>query len=104
VKVAQPEHTDCRVCGERLTDPESISRGIGPVCAGNLSKFLAAVGSSTEEIATLALTDDSAVTRWLRVAARAVGAGRIEEAERFFHAAREAAKVASAEAAEEKAA
>ena len=89
--------TRCQVCGETLRDPESISRGIGPICAGRLTKFLAAVGSSAEEVAALALIDDSAVARWLRVAARAVGAGQTEQARRFLNAAREAAKVARAE-------
>jgi hypothetical protein len=26
----------CRICGRRLTDAESVERGIGPVCAGRL--------------------------------------------------------------------
>jgi hypothetical protein len=102
--ISQREHPDCFVCGERLTDPQSISRGIGPVCAGKLTKFLAAVGSSAEEIAALALIEDGAVAKWLRVAAKAVGLGRIEEAKGFFKSARRAAAAAQAEAAEEKAA
>ena len=28
----------CGKCGRKLTDPESIDRGIGPVCAGSSSK------------------------------------------------------------------
>lgn len=28
----------CALCGRELTDPVSIERGIGPVCAGKLSK------------------------------------------------------------------
>jgi len=101
---AQLEHAECCVCGERLIDPISVSRGSGPVCAARLANFLVTVGSSAEEVAALALIDDSAVARWLRVAARAVGAGQTEQAKRFFAAAREAAKVARAEVAEEKAA
>jgi len=30
--------TRCRVCGRRLTDPDSVKKGIGPVCAENLKK------------------------------------------------------------------
>ena len=26
-------HGHCRVCGRELTDPESLSSGIGPICA-----------------------------------------------------------------------
>lgn len=32
-KYAVLESCDCRRCGEQLTVPESIRRGIGPVCA-----------------------------------------------------------------------
>jgi hypothetical protein len=102
--IAQYEHAECCICGEKLSDPVSISRGSGPVCAARLANFLVAVGSSAQEIAEIALIDDSAVARWLRVVARAVGAGRTEEAKRFFEAARAAAKVAQDEVTEEKAA
>ena len=27
---------NCRVCGRRLTAPESVKRGIGPVCVKNI--------------------------------------------------------------------
>jgi len=32
----------CRVCGRRLTDPASVSEGIGPVCKGDQAKEEAA--------------------------------------------------------------
>ena len=32
VMFGEPEHT-CRICGRPLTDPKSIARGIGPICA-----------------------------------------------------------------------
>jgi hypothetical protein len=85
---------ECCICGERLSDPVSIARGAGPVCAAKLANFLVTVGSSAEEVALLALVDDSATARWLRLAARAIGVRRSEEATRFFNSAREAAKVA----------
>lgn len=28
----------CALCGRELTDPESVERGIGPVCYGKLSR------------------------------------------------------------------
>jgi len=30
--------TRCAICGRELTDPDSVKRGIGPVCAENLKK------------------------------------------------------------------
>jgi uncharacterized ferredoxin-like protein len=102
--IAQFEHAECCICGEKLSNQVSIARGSGPVCAAKLANFLIAVGSSAEEIAALAVIDDGAVSRWLRVAARAVGAGQTAQAKRFFEAARAAAKVAQDEVTEEKAA
>src|SRR5262247_562036 len=90
------KQTECSLCGERLTDPESVKRGIGPVCARKLSKFLAVSGASAEEIASLALVDDGAVSRWLHVAMRAVSQGRDGDARRFLNAARRAARLANA--------
>ncbi len=37
----QGRHTgQCIMCGKTLTDPESIARGIGPVCGGRVYKIL----------------------------------------------------------------
>ncbi|HKQ74621.1 MAG TPA: DUF6011 domain-containing protein [Blastocatellia bacterium] len=82
---------ECLICGERLTDPESVKRGTGPVCAAKLSNFLAFAGSSHEEIAALALLDDATVARWLRKVAGALKAGRPADADMFLGAARRAA-------------
>lgn len=30
------QHGVCMICGRTLTDPESVARGIGPICAGRL--------------------------------------------------------------------
>ena len=30
--------TRCRVCGRKLTDPESVKRGIGPICLKHLEQ------------------------------------------------------------------
>lgn len=91
---ARIEQTRCNLCGERLTDPESIKRGIGPVCAGKLTDFMAVVESSVEEIASLAVVDDGAVSKWLRVAKKAFAAKQHDQAKRFFAAARCAARYA----------
>lgn len=90
----------CRICGETLTDPKSISLGIGPVCAKNLTKFLAAVGSSAEEVAALTVNGDGATARYLRLAHLAVGAHRFDHAKRFFADARNAARQVQIEKAE----
>lgn len=29
----------CQLCGRELTDPESVKRGIGPICGGKLEIF-----------------------------------------------------------------
>lgn len=36
----------CVCCGSPLTDPESVARGIGPVCGKNLAKALAKVAAT----------------------------------------------------------
>ncbi len=33
------ESAYCRVCGKPLTDPESVKKGIGPVCESRLEKI-----------------------------------------------------------------
>lgn len=98
MNVAQFEHAECCLCGEKLSDPESVRRGTGPVCAAKLTSFLAAVGSSTDEIAALAMIDDATVARWLRIAARAIQEGHYGRAERFLESARKAAAAAVARA------
>jgi hypothetical protein len=84
--------TRCEICGETLRDPESIKNQIGPVCAKNLTRFLAAVGSSAEEVAALTVMGDGATVRYLRLAHLAVGARRTDQAKRFFESARNAAR------------
>jgi len=81
----------CEICGRALTNTQSINRGIGPECLEMRSSFVAAVGSSVVEVETLALSADATVRRNIRIAMRALGAGRWDHARRFFIAAREAA-------------
>lgn len=84
--------TRCRICREELRNNDSIRAGIGPVCAAKLTKFLAAVGSSAEEIAALALIDDN-VSRLLRCAERAAGFGHVTEATALLERARACARL-----------
>lgn len=35
----QPKTARCRVCGRRLTNPESVEAGIGPVCSAKERAF-----------------------------------------------------------------
>jgi Family of unknown function (DUF6011) len=41
----------CERCGQELTDPESIARGMGPECAMKQSDQFAAISALTEAIA-----------------------------------------------------
>ena len=49
----------CERCGQELTDPESIARGMGPECAMSAAAQFAAVTSLTEALA-LGYYDDVA--------------------------------------------
>ena len=40
--------TRCRVCGRRLTDPESVKLGVGPVCLRRLKQLLDERGEEPE--------------------------------------------------------
>lgn len=35
----------CAICGRTLTDPESVQKGIGPICEGKYGRFLASVSA-----------------------------------------------------------
>ena len=82
----------CEICGRKLKAEKSIADGVGPECAARYAQGVAAAGSSVVRIETLAGLNDAGVSRWLRVAKLAIGAGRSEEVQRFLEAAeREAA-------------
>lgn len=40
---------NCRRCGRKLTDPESIAKGIGPVCEGKEELELKGVKREREQ-------------------------------------------------------
>lgn len=85
----------CQLCGRKLANETSIALGIGPECREKQTRFLAAANSSLEEIGQLTLLADPTVARWLALTAKAIGAGRQEEAANFIQAARCAAAVAA---------
>ena len=35
----------CAICGRTLTDPESVQKGIGPICEGKYGRFLSTVSA-----------------------------------------------------------
>ena len=80
----------CRICGKTLTNTESVNRGIGPECAAKQTQYLAAAGSSVEEIQSLILSGNPNATRFAVIALRAIGDGRVGLVERFIKAARSA--------------
>lgn len=50
----------CERCGQELTDPESIARGLGPECAITQAAQFAAVTAITEAVTTGGYFDDYA--------------------------------------------
>ena len=83
--------TKCEICRRKLNAAESINAGIGPECASKYAAGIQAAGSSVARVTELAAGDDPLVNRWLHAAKRAIGAGRIGEAEGFLEAAERAA-------------
>jgi len=57
--------TTCRVCGRRLTHPESVKRGIGPVCWARIQKERIAEEEPRGELKILDGTP-TAVSKYLR--------------------------------------
>ncbi|ACV58231.1 amidoligase family protein [Alicyclobacillus acidocaldarius] len=41
--------TTCAVCSKQLTNPRSVARGTGPVCAKHVAEFIAAISAQTAE-------------------------------------------------------
>ena len=82
---------ECQICGRKLKAKESINAGIGPECVGKYADGIQAAGSSVARVTELASSNDPQVNRWLHAAKRAIGAGRIGEAEGFLEAAEKTA-------------
>jgi len=81
----------CEICGRTLTAAQSISMGIGPECAARYQSGAAAAGSSVARLDMLASLGDGDVSRWVRLAKRAIGAGRTRDVCQFIEAAERAA-------------
>lgn len=69
--------TRCEFCGEQLTDPESITRGIGPVCAKKQTAAFDSVGTTAHEMAQIAVMNE----RDARVINRALAKGAKRDVE-----------------------
>lgn len=76
-------NTRCQICKRTLSATESVNNGIGPECAAKYANGIQAAGSSVARVNELAGQNDPQVNRWLYAAKRAIGKGRIAEAEGF---------------------
>ena len=56
----------CMRCRRPLTNPRSISLGVGPECEAWRSQFIAGCGSSEEELAAIQEHQDETINRWAR--------------------------------------
>lgn len=74
----------CQICGRQLTNPESISKGIGPECAGKYASGIQAAGTSFERVTALENIGDRDVNKWIRVAKQSIGQGKIKFAQTCF--------------------
>jgi len=88
----------CSFCHRPLTADESIAAGVGPECAQKQQSFLAACGTSAEEVGALVLSGDPTAQRWVQKFTAAMRAGCRGDAEMFLDAARRAARAAQSEA------
>ena len=63
------------LCHRELTDVASVQRGYGDDCQKKYETYLAACGTTLQEIAVLSLHEDEAVRRWAVIAGRAIRSG-----------------------------
>ena len=90
MKTATPR---CQLCRRRLSDPESIAKSVGPECEQKFAWMLCDAGLTLEALEIpVQLSTDSEVARCLRIAEKALLAGRRDHVERFKTAAKEAAQ------------
>lgn len=78
----------CLMCQRRLTDKESVTRGVGPECEQKRAKYLAQLDTSETEILALETSPSVAAHRWVRLFNAAMCKGRIGDAARFLNRAR----------------
>lgn len=88
----------CLMCQRRLTDKESVTRGVGPECEQKRATYLAQLDTSETEILALETSLSVAAHRWVRLFNAAMCKGRIGDAARFLNRARSEQAVESVEA------
>lgn len=89
-KVTTPR---CKLCKQKLTNEESIARGIGPECAAKYAWMLCDAGLTIESLQiSQSLSTDPNVARWLGKAEAALLAGNRRDVEQFKSAAQRAAE------------
>ena len=81
----------CGVCGRQLKNPESIVLGVGPECRDRQASFMAACGTSLEEVGQLAMLADDTIAKWTRAFAGSCRDHRRDLGIAFIDAARRAA-------------
>ena len=87
----------CRVCGRRLTDPDSIAKEIGPECAQIAAARLGSAGVCAEALGIEPeIAADQHVARWLDLAETAALRGKTRDLNWFKEAAVRAADFARA--------
>lgn len=59
-----PKTNKCMRCGKKLTNPRSVSLGVGPECEDWRNQFIAGCGSSDEELAAIESHQDKTINRW----------------------------------------
>lgn len=74
----------CQLCGRELTNPESISKGIGPECSAKYAAGIQVAGTSQQRITALENIGDSDTSKWVRVAKQAIGQGNLKFAKTCF--------------------
>lgn len=86
----------CKLCKKPLTNPESITKGIGPECAAKWAWTLCNAGLTLEALQIPeSVSTDKMVARHLHMAEQALLIGRRRDMEAFKKAAQEAAQRAA---------
>lgn len=83
----------CSWCGKALTDPRSISLGIGPECLKAHGTFVGGCGASVEEIEVWRESSDPVLLRWVKVLNRAIANKDAKYTRIYIDAARRCASV-----------
>lgn len=88
--------TKCKICRRKLTNPESLSQGVGPECAQRYAGMLSGAGLDADGLRSSGITPEAVtneVAKWLAVAERALLKGAMRDVETFKQAAIRAAQI-----------